>query len=120
MTRLSALAANEYFAQNPAPEIQRSTFDRSAGNKFDFSAGKLIPFYADEILPGDTFFYFFCTFFSLFAFRFLFAPAAQETFPPIRADFNFTRPRFRRAFDGVLIGYVQNDSLHCFTSFPIL
>ena len=55
MTRLSALASNEYFAQNPAPDIQRSTFDRSAGNKFDFSAGKLIPFYADEILPGDTF-----------------------------------------------------------------
>ena len=55
MTRLSALASNEYFAQNLAPDIQRSTFDRSAGNKFDFSAGKLIPFYADEILPGDTF-----------------------------------------------------------------
>ena len=53
--RLSSLAQNEYFAQNPAPEIQRSRFDRSAGNKFDFSAGYLIPFYADEMLPGDTF-----------------------------------------------------------------
>ena len=53
--KMSALAANQYFAQNPAPDIQRSKFDRSAGNKFDFSAGKLIPFYADEILPGDTF-----------------------------------------------------------------
>lgn len=52
---LSALAANQYFSQNPSPEIQRSTFDRSAGNKFDFSAGYNIPFYADEILPGDTF-----------------------------------------------------------------
>ena len=55
MNRFSSLAANEYFAQNPPPDIQRSTFDRSAGNKFDFSAGYLIPFYADEMLPGDTF-----------------------------------------------------------------
>lgn len=53
--KMSSLQANQYFAQNPPPEIQRSTFDRSSGNKFDFDAGKLIPFYADEMLPGDTF-----------------------------------------------------------------
>lgn len=53
--KLSSLSANQYFAQSPPPDIQRSTFDRSAGNKFDFDAGYNIPFYADEILPGDTF-----------------------------------------------------------------
>ena len=52
---LTALAVNEYFANNAPPEIQRSQFDRSAGNKLDFDAGDLIPFYADEMVPGDTF-----------------------------------------------------------------
>ena len=52
---LTALAINEYFANNAPPEIARSQFDRSAGNKLDFDAGELIPFYADEMIPGDTF-----------------------------------------------------------------
>ena len=50
-----SVSQSRYFGQNPPPDIQRSTFDRSAGNKFDFSAGYNIPFYADEMLPGDTF-----------------------------------------------------------------
>ena len=49
---LTALAVNEYFANNAPPEIARSQFDRSAGNKLDFDAGELIPFYADEMVPG--------------------------------------------------------------------
>ena len=47
---LTALAVNEYFANNAPPEIARSQFDRSAGNKLDFDAGELIPFYADGMI----------------------------------------------------------------------
>lgn len=43
------------FAQVPNAEIQRSTFDRSHGNKTTFDAGWLIPIFWDEALPGDTF-----------------------------------------------------------------
>lgn len=42
------------FAQVPAPQIQRSVFDRSRGYKTAFDAGYLVPFFVDEILPGDT------------------------------------------------------------------
>ncbi len=44
-----------HFAELPAANIQRSTFDRSASYKTSFNAGDLIPFYVDEVLPGDTF-----------------------------------------------------------------
>lgn len=44
-----------HFAQLPAAEIQRSTFDRSASYKTSFNTGDLIPFFVDEVLPGDTF-----------------------------------------------------------------
>lgn len=44
-----------HFAQLPAAEIQRSTFDRSHGYKTSFCAGDIIPFMVDEVLPGDTF-----------------------------------------------------------------
>lgn len=42
------------FANIPAPQIQRSVFDRSHGHKTSFNAGYLIPVFLDEILPGDT------------------------------------------------------------------
>lgn len=45
---------NHNFSQVPAAEIQRSTFDRSHGNKATFDAGWLIPIFVDEALPGDT------------------------------------------------------------------
>ncbi|WNK12641.1 MAG: major capsid protein [Microvirus sp.] len=45
---------NHNFANIPAPQIQRSVFDRSHGYKTTFDAGYLIPFFIDEILPGDT------------------------------------------------------------------
>ena len=44
-----------HFAQLPAAEIQRSTFDRSHGYKTSFCAGDIIPFMVDEVLPGDSF-----------------------------------------------------------------
>lgn len=44
-----------HFAQLPAAEIQRSTFDRSCSYKTSFCAGDIIPFMVDEVLPGDTF-----------------------------------------------------------------
>lgn len=44
-----------HFAQLPAAEIQRSTFDRSCSYKTSFNVGDLVPFYVDEVLPGDTF-----------------------------------------------------------------
>lgn len=44
-----------HFAQLPSANVQRSTFDRSAGYKTSFNAGQLIPFYVEEVLPGDTF-----------------------------------------------------------------
>lgn len=43
-----------HFAEIPAAEIQRSTFDRSHGVKTTFNAGQLIPILVDEVLPGDT------------------------------------------------------------------
>ena len=43
------------FGRVPAPNIQRSSFDRSHGYKTAFDAGYLIPVYLDEALPGDTF-----------------------------------------------------------------
>ncbi len=42
------------FAQVPAAEIPRSSFDRSHGLKTTFDAGYLIPIFIDEALPGDT------------------------------------------------------------------
>lgn len=42
------------FSQIPAPQIQRSSFDRSHGHKTTLDAGYLVPFYVDEVLPGDT------------------------------------------------------------------
>lgn len=44
-----------HFAQLPAAEIQRSTFDRSCNYKTSFCAGDIVPFMVDEVLPGDTF-----------------------------------------------------------------
>jgi len=41
--------------RNPAPQIQRSQFNRSSSYKTTFDAGYLIPIYLDEVLPGDTF-----------------------------------------------------------------
>lgn len=42
------------FSKIPAPQIQRSVFNRTHGHKTTFDAGLLIPFFVDEILPGDT------------------------------------------------------------------
>lgn len=51
----SVMSAQQHFSMAPAiNNIQRSTFDRSAGYKTTFDVDKLIPFYADEVLPGDT------------------------------------------------------------------
>lgn len=44
-----------HFAQLPAAEIQRSTFDRSSSYKTSFNVGDVVPFFVDEVLPGDTF-----------------------------------------------------------------
>jgi len=49
------VTAQAHFSQLPTADVQRSTFDRSAGYKTTMNAGKLIPFYLDEVLPGDTF-----------------------------------------------------------------
>ena len=43
------------FSKIPAPNIQRSVFDRSHTYKSTFDAGYLVPFYCDEVLPGDSF-----------------------------------------------------------------
>jgi hypothetical protein len=43
------------FAQVPAVEVPRSSFDRSHGHKTAFDFGQLIPVYVDEALPGDSF-----------------------------------------------------------------
>lgn len=43
------------FAQVPAAEIQRSSFDRSHGHKTTLNEGNLVPIFLDEVLPGDTF-----------------------------------------------------------------
>lgn len=45
---------NRSFSKIPAPQIQRSVFNRTHGHKTTFNAGYLIPFFVDEILPGDT------------------------------------------------------------------
>lgn len=42
------------FSKVPAPQIERSVFDRSHGYKTTFDSSDLIPFFVDEILPGDT------------------------------------------------------------------
>lgn len=44
-----------HFSELPAVEIERSTFDRSAGIKTSLNAGDVIPFLVEEVLPGDTF-----------------------------------------------------------------
>ena len=48
-------AAQKHFSQLPVADVERSTFDRSAGYKTTFNAGNIIPFFCDEVLPGDTF-----------------------------------------------------------------
>lgn len=45
---------NHNFSQIPAPQTQRSVFDRSHGYKSTLDAGGIYPFFLDEILPGDT------------------------------------------------------------------
>ena len=50
----SVMAAQRSFAQVPAADTERSTFDRSHAHKTTFDAGKLIPIFLDEVLPGDT------------------------------------------------------------------
>lgn len=47
--------ANYSFSKVPAPNIQRSVFNRSSGHKTTINEGDLIPFFVDEVLPGDTF-----------------------------------------------------------------
>jgi len=47
--------AQSHFSQLPTAEVERSTFDRSAGYKTTFNAGEIIPFFLDEVLPGDSF-----------------------------------------------------------------
>lgn len=45
---------NHTFARNPSANVQRSTFDRSAGHKTAIDADYLYPVFIDPILPGDT------------------------------------------------------------------
>jgi len=45
---------NHNFSNIPAPEIQRSVFDRSHGHKTTLDSGYLVPVFIDEVLPGDT------------------------------------------------------------------
>lgn len=42
------------FSKIPAPNIQRSSFDRSHGHKTTFDSGYLVPIFLDEVVPGDT------------------------------------------------------------------
>jgi len=42
------------FSRIPAPQIQRSVFNRQHAWKGTFDAGYLVPFLVQEILPGDT------------------------------------------------------------------
>lgn len=42
------------FSQVPAPDIMRSSFDRSFSHKTTMDSGKLVPVLVDEILPGDS------------------------------------------------------------------
>lgn len=53
--RNSAVTQQELFTRVAKPEIQRSTFNRSHGNKTTFNAGWVMPVFIDEALPGDTF-----------------------------------------------------------------
>lgn len=46
---------NRSFAGVPAPNIERSVFNRDHGYKTTFDAGYLVPFFVDEALPGDSF-----------------------------------------------------------------
>jgi len=48
-------AAQKHFSQLPTAEIERSTFDRSAGYKTTFDSAEIVPFFVDEVVPGDTF-----------------------------------------------------------------
>lgn len=48
-------ANQSHFAQVPAAEIPRSSFDRTHTFKATFDAGFLVPIFVDEVLPGDTF-----------------------------------------------------------------
>lgn len=56
MARGSVLPSvmSHMFSKVPAPQIQRSSFDRSRGRKGTFQSGYLVPWFIDEILPGDT------------------------------------------------------------------
>ena len=56
MARGSVLPSvmSHMFSKVPAPQIQRSSFDRSRGRKGTFQSGYLVPWYIEEILPGDT------------------------------------------------------------------
>lgn len=51
----STTLSQTHFAQVPASEIQRSSFDRSHGYKTTFNEGFIYPVYLDEVIPGDTF-----------------------------------------------------------------
>lgn len=51
----STISNQEQFAKIEAPNVKRTTFDRSSGYKTTLDAGKLIPVFVDEALPGDTF-----------------------------------------------------------------
>lgn len=51
----STISNQEQFAKIEAPNVKRSTFDRSNGYKTTLDAGKLIPCFIDEALPGDTY-----------------------------------------------------------------
>lgn len=42
------------FSKIPAPQIQRSSFDRSFGHKTTLDVDTIYPVMVDEILPGDT------------------------------------------------------------------
>lgn len=46
--------ANYSFSKVPAPQVQRSVFDRTTKHATTFDSAYLIPFVIDEILPGDT------------------------------------------------------------------
>jgi len=54
-TRKSHGGAQSRFAQVPAPQGMRSTFDRSCSHKTTFDFGDLVPIFVEETIPGDTF-----------------------------------------------------------------
>lgn len=45
---------NHAFSRIPAPQMQRSVFNRTHGHKTTFNTDYLIPVFIDEVLPGDT------------------------------------------------------------------